>query len=54
MIIERVRMLAPSTVIPIGSAWYPWASMLRGPRQIPAPPTTSIESLITVRMDSVA
>ena len=53
MIIERVRMLAPSTVMPIGTAWYVCARTLRGPRQMPAPPSTSMASLTTVRMASV-
>ena len=46
-------MFAPSTVMLIGMPMYAWPSKLRGPREMPAPPTMSMASLIAVRHSSV-
>ncbi|MNJ74929.1 hypothetical protein D3C77_719340 [compost metagenome] len=53
MIRLRVRMLAPSTVMPMGICWYARPRKLLGPRQMPLPPITSMPSLTTWRARSV-
>src|SRR4030065_321504 len=47
-------MLAPSTVMLIGRAVYTRPMKLFGPRQMPAPPCTSMASITTRRMCSVS
>ena len=53
IISERVMMLAPSTVIAIGAAWYERPAKLRGPRMMPLPPRMSMLSSDALRPISV-
>mmetsp|Transcript_18478 Transcript_18478/g.60462 ORF Transcript_18478/g.60462 Transcript_18478/m.60462 type:complete len:246 (-) Transcript_18478:785-1522(-) len=50
---ERVMMLAPSTVMPIGVLIHELPRKLASPRQMPAPPRMSIPSCTTLRPRSV-
>ena len=53
VIMLRVKMLCPSTVIPSDGNLAYSPIILRGPRQTPAPPCTSIASFMTWRLRSV-